>query len=835
MATVVRFGRMRTDLPAGTVTFLFTDVEGSTRLLHELGPEAYAQALSEHRVSLRSAFAAHGGVEVDTQGDAFFVAFPTASGAAAAALAGQRALSSGPIRVRMGLHTGAPTVTEEGYVGVDVHRGARVAALAHGGQVLLSAATAALIDGSDLLDLGAHRLKDLYGATRLHQLGDEAHPPLRTPGAVLLPTPATPFLGRERELFEAVTVVLERDPRVLTIVGPGGTGKTRFAIELARLLAEAADGGTVFVPLAALRDPGLLLPALAEAIGSEGAGPESIAARVGGKRTHVLLDNLEQLLPDAARTIASVVEAAPDLRLLLTSREALRIEAETELDLPPLVPDEAVSLFLARAQRVRPDVVRTATVERLCERLDRLPLALELAAARTKLLSPEALLDRLSTRLDLLRGSRDADPRHATLAATIAWSYDLLDTHEQELFTRLGVFRGGCTLESAETVCAADVDSLASLLDKSLLRRRADPDGSDRFWMLETIREFAMARLSESGDEDALRRGQLDSLLRLAKCANTGEGMETGGPGRWHLGLVAPELDNIRALLAWAADRAPECGLELMTALESFWVVREPVEGAAWLERLLQGAPDAPPRLRAGSLRALGGVLDIFGEPERAAPRYRESLELFEAIADEPNSANLRFRIAANLVNQGQTEAGAGLVGEALDEFRRLGLRVGEAQGLGYAAVVAVRRGELTDAAELFVQSAAIAREVDWPWWELHQLSSLADCERRLGLFSEAEGHARGALQLALELGDRMSSVFAAAELASAAAARGETALAGRVWGAIESEEANAPIGQWPGEREAYELLVRIAGGPDFDRARQEGALLSLAEAAGLD
>nr|MBA3788563.1 adenylate/guanylate cyclase domain-containing protein [Actinomycetota bacterium] len=443
---------MRSDLPSGTVTFLFTDIEGSTRLLHTLGPEDYAEALAVHRALLRSAFAGQGGVEVDTQGDAFFVAFPTAPGAAAAAIAGQDALSDGPIRVRMGLHTGAPTLAAEGYVGVDVHRGARVAALAHGGQVLLSATTAALLDGADLLDLGSHRLKDFDGAIRLYQLGAEKHPPIRTPGTVLLPTPATSFLGRERELFEAISVLLGRDPRVFTIVGPGGTGKTRFALELVRLLSEEAEGGSIFVPLAALRDPGLVLPTLAEAVGAEAASPESIAVRVGAKRTHVLLDNLEQLLPDAARTIAGLVEAAPELRLILTSREPLRIAGETEFDLPPLAPDEAVSLFLATAERVRANISHTVAVDRLCERLDRLPLALELAAARTKLLSPEALLARLGARLDLLRGGRDADPRHATLAATIAWSYDLLDPDEQQLFKDLAVFRGGCTLESAQEV-----------------------------------------------------------------------------------------------------------------------------------------------------------------------------------------------------------------------------------------------------------------------------------------------------------------------------------------------------------------------------------------------
>ncbi len=823
---------MRSDLPSGTVTFLFTDIEGSTRLLHTLGPEDYSEALAVHRALLRSAFAGQGGVEVDTQGDAFFVAFPTAPGAAAAAIAGQDALSVGPIRVRMGLHTGAPTLAAEGYVGVDVHRGARVAALAHGGQVLLSATTAALLDGADLLDLGSHWLKDFDGAIRLYQLGAEKHPPIRTPGTVLLPTPATSFLGRERELFEAISVLLGRDPRVFTIVGPGGTGKTRFALELVRLLSEEAEGGSIFVPLAALRDPGLVLPTLAEAVGAEAASPESIAVRVGAKRTHVLLDNLEQLLPDAARTIAGLVEAAPELRLILTSREPLRIAAETEFDLPPLAPDEAVSLFLAAAERVRANISHTVAVDRLCERLDRLPLALELAAARTKLLSPEALLERLGARVDLLRGGRDADPRHATLAATIAWSYDLLDPDEQQLFKDLAVFRGGCTLESAQAVCEADIDSLASLLDKSLLRRRTDPDETDRFWMLETIREFAMARLAESGEEDILRRRQYDSLLELTKRANTGEGITTGGPGRWHLDLVAPEVDNIRALLDWAADHAPEHGLELTTALEAFWVVREPVEGAARLERFLQATLDAPQKLRADSLRALAGVLDIVGESERAAPHYRESLALFELLDDEPNAANLRFRVAANLTNQGEGEAAAASIEESLEEFRRLGLRVGEAQALGYLGVVAARRGELASAAELFAQSAMIAREVDWPWWEIFQHMSLADCERQRGRFAKAQTHANSALQLALDIGDRMSAVFAAAELACAAVAQDNATLAGRLWGAIESEEANAPIGQWAKERESYASLILSTTGPQFEQARQQGTLLSLSEAS---
>lgn len=393
---------MRDELPSGTVTFLFTDIEGSTRLLHALGPDVYADALAEHRRVLRQAFAAHGGVEVDTQGDAFFVAFPTAEGSAAAAIASRDALASGPISVRMGLHTGTPRLTGEGYVGIDVHRGARVAALAHGGQIVLSPATAALLDGHELRDLGVHRLKDFEGGTRLAQLGAGEFPPLRSPGSVDLPTPATRFLGRERELFEAISLVYDRDPRVLTIVGPGGTGKTRFAIELARLLAEEADGATLFVPLAPLRNHELALPAIGEKLGAQAADPASLAAAAGSRRTHLLVDNAEHLLPALARSLGALVAGAPSVFLLVTSREPLRIQGEVELDLPPLVDEEAVTLFLERARAVRPTLERSDAVGEICRRLDGLPLALELAAARTKLLSTEQLLARLTERLDLL-------------------------------------------------------------------------------------------------------------------------------------------------------------------------------------------------------------------------------------------------------------------------------------------------------------------------------------------------------------------------------------------------------------------------------------------------
>ncbi len=825
--------RMRADLPSGTVTFLFTDIEGSTRLLHALGPDAYADALAEHRRLLRRTFAEHRGVEVDTQGDAFFVAFPTAPGAAAAALDGLAALAPGPIRVRMGLHTGAPTVTDEGYVGVDVHRGARVAALAHGGQVVLTEATAALVADVPLRDLGRHRLKDFDGPAHLFQLGSEELPPLRTPGAVDLPTPANRFLGREAELLAAAGLWLERVPRLLTIVGPGGIGKTRFSIELARFLADDADGGTVFVPLAPVRDATVVIPMIAERLGASEGTTQAIGARVGEKPTHVLLDNLEQLLPDVARPLAELLSATPALRLLATSREPVRIAGESELDLPPMGEVDAVRLFLERAQSIRPEIVDAPAVHELARRLDGLPLALELAAARVKLLGPEQVLERIGQRLDLLKGARDADERHATLRATIAWSHDLLDEPERVLFARLAIFRGGCTLEDAEAVCGADLDTLASLLDKSLVRRRVDPDGVERFWMLEMIREFARERLDESGEESHLRRAQADRLIVLADRAGTRAIVDA--PRAWDFDLVAPELDNVRAVLDWALEHDPGRGLRLATWLEAFWVVRDPFEGASWLERLIARAPDAEPALRAAAFRSLGGALDIVGDSERAAPWYAQSLALFTSCGDAIQAAHLRFRVGANAYNRGEPGTAWPLIEGALEESRRLGVRVGECQALGVLGLRARDEGDPAGAVELMLESAMIAGEVRWEWWEAHELANAADLERELGQVDAAEKHALRSAELCLGLGDRQGTVFATAELAMIATVRGDPERAGRLWGALESEVSAGRVGQWESFRTDIEAQVLAVDGPTFSRARDEGRLLSIAEAVGLE
>ena len=819
---------MRTELPTGTVTFLFTDIEGSTRLLHALGPDAYADALAEHRRSLREAFGAHGGVEVDTQGDAFFVAFPTARGAAQAARLGADTLENGPVRVRMGMHTGTPTLAAEGYVGVDVHRGARMGALAHGGQIVVSPATAALLDGEQLLDLGLHRLKDFEGPTRLFQLGESGFPPLRTPGSVDLPTPATRFLGRERELFDAVSVVLERDPRVLTVAGPGGTGKTRFAIELARLLAEDAEGGTVFVPLAPLRDPSLVLAAIGSAIGAPGTDPAEIATRVGDRRTHILVDNVEHLLPDAARSLGELVAAAPALRVLASSREALRIAGEVELDLAPLSESEAVSLFVERARAVRSDLEPSAAVSLLCERLDRLPLAIELAAARTKLLAPEALLDRLADRLDLFRGTRDADERHTTLRATIDWSHDLLDADEQLLFARLSVFRGGCTLDAAEEVCDAGVDTLASLLDKSLVRRRVGELGEERYWMLETIREFARERLEASAEADEVRRRHGEWALALAVRAAMSSELFPKEPD---YEPVYAELEDIRGALDWALPHDRDLAAEIFVSLEQLWGTHLHSEGRRRAEALLEDGAALRPEHRARILRTSGGIVILHGELELGEQRYREALAIFEELGDEYNAVGIRSRFAVHAAFGGDAENARRLVAEVRALNESVGNPVVEPQMLSALADLAFGERDLDRAHELYVQSIEAARECGFTIWELWQLSALVEVDLERDLPADAERSGRSALVLARRLRDREHSLFALAGISLASLRRGAAERAGILWGATIEDVREEPLGRFEEEFATFTAPLVESSDPRFLAAVNDGRVRTLEEA----
>jgi predicted ATPase/class 3 adenylate cyclase len=654
---------MRSDLPTGTVTFLFTDVEGSTRLLHQLGAEGYAEALAEHRRVIREACAAHDGVEVDTQGDAFFIAFPTAPGAVAAAGELTEALVAGPIQVRVGLHTGTPLLTDEGYVGTDVHRAARIAAAGHGGQVLVSSSTARLLE-FELIDLGEHRLKDLSSPERIYQLGGDAFPALRSLYRTNLPIPATPFVGRDSELAKVVDLVSRKTTRLLTLTGPGGTGKTRLALQAAGQVADSFPDGIWWVPLAPLRDPTLVLETAAQVLGSTNGLAEHVAART----MLILFDNFEQVV-DAATDLAALISACPNVQLVVTSRERLRVQGEQTYPVPPLAETDGRALFVARARAVDPAFIEGDAVGELCVALDELPLALELAAARTALFSPEQLVQRLSERLDLFKGDRDADPRQQTLRATIEWSYDLLNEHEQALFSRLSVFAGSCSYEAAEELAEAAPDTLQSLLDKSLVRRRATELGP-RYWMLEMIREYADERLEASGEAGDVRRRHTDHFIAVAEEASA---HLKADPKVW-LDRLEADHDNLRAVL----DRLESAGdtqlaLQLAGALYRYWYMRGHLtEGWRILDRLLR-ADDRPTPARARALLGATAIATNLSDPATARPRAEEALALNRDLGDAWGAAYAVFMLGLIATEESDWTAARPLFEESLAAFRELG------------------------------------------------------------------------------------------------------------------------------------------------------------------
>jgi predicted ATPase len=692
----------RTDLPSGTVTFLFTDVEGSTKLLHELGAEEYADALAEHRRVIRAACTREGGVEVDTQGDAFFFAFPTAPGALAAASAFTDALASGPIQVRVGLHTGTPLLTDEGYIGDDVHFAARVAATSHGGQVVCSAATAKIVR-HELLELGEHRLKDLAEPVAIYQLGSGSFPPLKTIANTNLPTPASSFLGREEELYAADELL--RKTRLLTIWGPGGAGKTRFALELARRAREErfADhpAGIFACFLASLRDPALVLPTLCQTLNvSEQPGSsavEALASHLEGKRMLLLCDNLEHLL-EAAPELSQLLERASGLTVLVTSRELLRISGETIYALPPLAAEESVALLCDRA-RVEP----SQEIAELAGRLEGLPLALELAAARLAILTPRQLRERLSARLDLLKAGRDADPRQATLRATIEWSYDLLSEDEQRLLRALSVFAGGCTLETAEEICGADLDSLQSLVEKSLLRFT-----EERYWMLETIREYAEGRLEQAGEGEEVRGSHAGYFSALAAIAE---------PELWAQRTQAwlPRLDaeqgNLRAALDFVIRRRDAVtAVRLAGSLYPYWEIRARHEARRWLERALALGGDVPSSVRAKALVAAGRAATWQFDWQAGIAPLEEAAELFRELGDDEGLGRCLGFLGHARLFTGDIVGAAAVLDDAVERAREAGDRRSLARALSNAAFLVIEVGDFDRARAMFEEAAALAR-----------------------------------------------------------------------------------------------------------------------------
>jgi predicted ATPase/class 3 adenylate cyclase len=749
--------------PTGTLTFLFTDIEGSTRLWENNAPAMQA-ALTRHDEILRSAIEERGGYVFKTVGDAFCAVFPTAPDALEAALEIQRRLLSseweqtGPLRVRMALHTGAAEERDGDYFGPPLNRVARLLSAAHGGQVLLSLPTQELVRDqlptqTSLRDLGEHRLKDLFRPERVFQLLapelPSEFPPLRTLEAYRnnLPLQPTPLIGREKEVSEVCDLMRGDETRLLTLTGPGGIGKTRVALQAAADLLDEFPDGTFFVPLATLSEVELLLPAVAETLGvretAEQPLEESLKDYLSERRLLLLLDNFEQVL-GAAPAVTELLAGAPGLKVLATSRAPLGLYGEHEFPVPPLtLPDlerppplerltqyEAVGLFVERAKAVKPDFKITnesaPAVAEICVRLDGLPLAIELAAARIKMLPPRAMLQRLSSRLKLLTGgARDLPERQRTLRATIEWSHTLLDEGEQLLFGRLAVFSGGRTLEAIEAICDAEgdlpvdaFDGVSSLLDKSLLRQEEGPDGEPRFVMLETVHEFAREKLGQSAEEQEIKRVHAQYFLTLAEGAYPE--LKGANQLQW-LERLEAEHDNMRAALTWASERnEAELVLRLGGALWVFWSVRGyHSEGRRWLEAALAIDGRGSPEVRAMALAGAGALAEEQGDLDRAQEACQEGLEL--------------------LANEGR---------EASEAKQNLLERLGW---------VACLREEYGQATELYEEGLALSREMSDSWWIASLKESLASVSGFRGDSEKASELYEESMDLFREQGDKQS------------------------------------------------------------------------------
>jgi predicted ATPase/class 3 adenylate cyclase len=716
-------------LLTGTVTFLFTDIEGSTRLLRQLG-SGYPPLLARHNVLVRHAIAAHGGIEVKTEGDAFFVVFERAAEGIAAAADAQRALFEeawpevATVRVRMGLHSGTGELSDGDYVGIDVHRAARVSAAAHGGQIVITEPVRALVAselpaGVTLRDLGEHELKDFPAPERLFQLDIDGlaaeFPPLRTLTARRgnLPDPPTSFVGREHELDE-LTALAGR-ARLVTLTGPGGTGKTRLSIEAARRLSGGFPDGAWFVPLEQIRDPAMVLPEVATALGipeQPGRTREAdLRDHLAGRTTLVVLDNLEQVVSAAGR-ISGLVAAAPQLRLLASSREPLRISGEQEFPVPPLSEAPAVELFLQRALQVRPDFVpdgqALASIRRICSALDGLPLAIELAAARIRVLTPQQIEERLGDRLRLLASSaRDLPDRQRTLRGAIEWSYELLGPDERTFFGRLGVFAGAPDLAAIEAVVdptgeleAFALDAVESLVEKNLVRR-LDLAGTARVGMLESIRAFAREQLGSRGEFEALRERHERYYLQLAREYS---GRVLDRQDSTMLAVLEADHDEFRAVLDWSVEHdCADVGLPLAFALWRFWQQHAHLaEARTRLERLLS-LPSAQARTsdRVHGLSALGGVTYWQGDMTATRPIYEEALAIARELDDSRLIAESLYDLGFPIAIGGDPEGARPLQQEALDRYEALGdermaTTIREAQ-----AVVEVMAGDLATAREI--------------------------------------------------------------------------------------------------------------------------------------
>jgi predicted ATPase/class 3 adenylate cyclase/DNA-binding CsgD family transcriptional regulator len=741
-------------LPTGTVTLLFADIEGSTHLLHRLG-ERYPDVLAECRDLLQVAFQQHHGYEVDTQGDAFFIAFARATDAIWAAVTAQRALASYSwpegvtVRVRMGVHTGEPQLSSEGYVGLDVHHTARIMNAGHGGQVLLSQTTRDLVEqvlpeDVHLCDLGAHRLKDLQSSTHFFQLvitGLPAHfPPLQTLDASPnnLPVQPTPFIGREREMAAVIALLGREDVRLLTLTGPGGIGKTRLLLQIAAEVSDQFVDGVFFVALAPVSDTEQVVPTIMQTLSIKEVGGQpllrQLKAVLKDKQMLLLLDNFEQVV-EAAMVVAELLVVCPKLKIIITSRMVLHVQAEREFAIPPLslpnlkrLPDlvtlsqyEAVALFIQRAQAVKPDFAVTnanaPAVAGICARLDGLPLAIELAAAHIKFFAPQALLSRLEQGLAMLTGgARDLPARQQTLRGAIAWSYNLLSLEEQQLFRRVSVVVDGCMWEAADVVCRAagelkgDVlDGLLSLVDKCLLRQEESEQGEPRFSMLQTLREFGLEILAITGETELTRQAHAEYYLKMAEEAKPH--LQGSEQVRW-LARMEREHENLRAALSFLLDRihvqagtleGQQQASRLCVALSWFWITRGYLrEGKAFLDQALVGRSDVEAALRA---RTLYAAAELAFALEREEMFCVESLTLYRELGDTVGIANCLRLLGSTARTRGKYTLGRSQLEEAAALFSEVGDRWKQGQCFTELARIATEQGQYERAHTLLEES----------------------------------------------------------------------------------------------------------------------------------
>jgi predicted ATPase/class 3 adenylate cyclase len=850
------------DLPTGTVAFLFTDIEGSTKRWQQ-APKAMAEAVARHDALLNASIVGNGGSVFKTVGDAFCAVFPIVPSAILAALAIHDALAQEAwdeiegLRVRMAIHAGTAEERDADYFGPAVNRVARLLSAGYGDQILLSRPAADLAQdslppGATLRDLGEHRLKDLARPEHVYQLAAPGlptdFPPLKTldQHPHNLPEQTTPFIGREDDVNTARGILERDDVRLLTLTGPGGVGKTRLALQVAAELVESFVDGVWFVPLAPLGHADLVVPAIAQALSVRQIGEQSLLESLVGdlrnKHLLLILDNFEHVTA-ATSAVGHLVTACPKLKVLVTSRAVLHLYGERELAVPPLdLPDlkrlpteddlanfECVRLFLERAQAAKAGFSLTEanapTVAAICVRLDGLPLAIELAAARVRMLPPSALLPRLEHRLKLLTGGGvDRDPRQQTLRGAIAWSYDLLDGAEQSLFRRLSVFVGGCTLEAAEAVAngAADLevdvfDGIASLVEKSLLRLEGHDDDEPRFVMLESIREFGMRALEASGEAESLREHHASHYLFVAEDAEP----HLSGPEQiaW-LDRLEHDQGNLDAALRWLYEKQHVgLGLRLAGALWQFWSLRGHfTEGRSHLDALL-GLPDTEPNRseRAKALNAAGVLAESQGDFRRAGELHEESLRIAREIGDSREITWALANLGSIAIGQGDLDRAQDVLEEALATARQMGDKHYVATSLIDLGNLAHVRSDIKAAAELYQEGLALFREMGDESHisrTLNNLGSIAVSEAR---YDRAESLFKESLAHFEAIGDKRSIAGTLNNLAEVARRQGDEEHAENLY--EESQKLAEEVGDKLSTAIAMENRADLARSRDDHRS----------------